>query len=96
MILHIYITCSLIEKMAPCTLGASRIGLPEGNQSGMPDSTVAVEQYNKLYAPVVRWGLKPSCLGEIPLFPTCPSGVAKLIGATFCGSITVFAWSSNF
>ena len=48
----------MIIETSPCTLGASKTGLPDGKQSRMPDSGVAVEQYIKLYAPVDGWGLK--------------------------------------
>ena len=49
--------------------GTGRTGLPEGKQSRMPDTVVAVEKYSKLYVPVAGWGLKPSCLEEnSPLF----------------------------
>ena len=49
-------------------LGANNTGLPEGKQSGMRDSRVAVEQYRDMYASVDWWVLKPSCFGEMLLF----------------------------
>ena len=44
-------------------LGVIRTGLPEGKQSQILDSAVAVEQYSELYALASRWGLKPFCPG---------------------------------
>ena len=54
MVISIYVTSYLVDNISPCLLGASSIGLPEGKQSRMPDSTLAVEQYSKLHAPVAR------------------------------------------
>ena len=39
-------------KISPCGLGASQMLFPKSQQSGMPDSMVAVGQYSELYAPV--------------------------------------------
>ena len=47
----------------------------------MPDHAVDAEQYSELYVPVVRWGLKTSCLGKMFLSSYLSSGIPKLMGA---------------
>ena len=37
-------------KISPCKHDVSKEGLPQSKQSGMPDTTVAMWQYNNLYA----------------------------------------------
>ena len=46
---------SLVIRSIEISLGklcAWKIGFPEGKQSGMSESTIAVGQYNEIYAPV--------------------------------------------
>ena len=57
-------------------LEASKTGLPEGKESEVADSNVAVEQYCEQYTPVAGGGLKLLCSAEMLLLSNCSSGVS--------------------